>query len=84
MSITYNNIMKKNPTYLNHYIVNSLKQKVEFYEHPSKGDEAPVIAVCHDLKIAASTEFFDTDDFYEGSDYNPVFHNNRLVCEFEV
>jgi len=78
-------VIKCNAAHYNHHIVNSKNQDIEFYEHPLHGDEAPVIAVCHKLKMAANTNFYDLDDMYEGSNYLPVFlENGECVCEFEL
>lgn len=80
----YAKLMENNATQYSDSIENSKGQKIEFYEHPFKGDMAPVIAVCHELKVAADTDFFDTEDFCEDSDYNPVFLENEMVCEFDL
>ena len=48
--MNYEKLMKHNPTSYG-IIVNSIGQNIEFYEHPLKGDEFPVIIVCHELKI---------------------------------
>ena len=69
----YQELMKENATSLEKKNTNSKGQEIEFYECPKSGDTAPVIAVCHELKAASDTFFFDTDDMFEGSDYIPVF-----------
>lgn len=82
--MNYEKLMQANPTSLEHKVYNSEGQEIEFYEQPTKGDLSPVIAVCHELKFAAETDFWDTEDFYEGSEYNPVFYENgAMVCEFD-
>ena len=65
-------------------ITNSLGQKIDFYECPINGDGACVIAVCHELKVAEDTDFFETDDLTAGGDYTPNFVNGRLVLDFEM
>lgn len=64
-------------------IVNQRGQKIDLVEHPIKGDNYPVIAVCHEHKAAAATEFFDTEDFGEGSEYNPVYMHGGFKCAWE-
>jgi hypothetical protein len=82
--IYYQKIMELNATSYGSTVINSKGQIIEFYEHPLKGDISPVIAVCHDLKLASDTDFFETSDFYTDSEYNPVFVDGKLVCEFEL
>ena len=65
-------------------ITNSKGQKIEFYEDSDLGDATFVIAVCHDLKMAAFTDFFDTQDFGEDSDYNPVFLDGKMYSEYQI
>ena len=72
--------MAHNPTLLDE-ATNSLGQTVRFYEHPLLGDESFVIAVIE--QTACHTDFFDTSDFFEGSDYMPVLVNGQIICEFE-
>ena len=80
--ISYSRLMKKNPTKYGE-IINQLKQKVTLYEHPTMGDLSPVIAVIKES--AVSTDFFDTEDFYENSDYNPILlEDGNIVCAFEL
>lgn len=67
--LNHNKLMRNNPTMLGS-TVNQFNQRVMFFEHPIHGDTAPIIAVIEG--VAVETEFWDTDDFYEGSDYMPV------------
>lgn len=67
-----------------HEVTNKLGQKIEFFEHPLKGDESPVIAVYHEEQIAVDTDFFDCDDFFPGSEYNPVYKNGKMITEWEL
>lgn len=64
-------------------IVNQEGQTIEFVEHPIMGDEYPIIAVYHKEKVAVCTDFFDVSDFFEGSDYNPVYMHGELKCAWE-
>ena len=43
-----------------------------------------IITVHHEEKLAADTEFFETDDFYKDSGYCPVIHRGKIVCEYET
>jgi hypothetical protein len=76
-------------------MTNFLGQRILLVENPVHGDEAPVIAICHEymMKVgpleyvygaAANTSFFDTDDMYEGSDYEPLFFDGKLICRYEL
>ena len=81
--LNYTKLMSLNPDVLDS-VVNQAGQTIEFYEHPIHGDSAPVIAVNKDLEMAANTDFFDTDDFYQDSDYNPIFEDGKCFCAYEM
>lgn len=78
-------LMSHNPTKYGEQL-NQLGQLQEFYEHPLKGDEAPVICIIDG--IAFDTDFFDTDDFFDGSDYNYCLVQcegiTQIKCHFEI
>ena len=60
-------------------MTNSLGQEIVFYEHPFKGDEFPVIIVCHELQLADHTDFMETDDMIAShKEYEPSFQNGKL------
>jgi hypothetical protein len=80
-ALNFDKLMNLKPTMYG-TVTNQDGQEVEFYEHPIKGDEYPVIAVFKDKKIAVCTDFYDTEDFFNGSDYNPVIRNNKVVPFF--
>ena len=75
-------------------MTNFMGQRILLVEHPIHGEDAPVIAICHEYisksddgyvyGAAANTTFFDTDDMYEGSDYEPLFIDGKLICRFEL
>lgn len=67
-------------------MVNHYGQTIHFYEHPTLGEDAPVIAVCHDLEIASSTDFHDVDDMMspESTEYYPVFKDMHLYYGHEL
>ena len=76
--MNYEKLMKHNPTSLG-IIVNSIGQEIEFFEHPLKGDEFPVIIVCHELKLADYSDFMETDDMIAShKEYEPKFINKKL------
>lgn len=81
--MNYATLMGANPTKY-HSVVNQLGQTIDLYEHPILGDSAKVIAVYHEEKYAAYIDFYDTDDFYEDSDYNPCYINGKFQCAFEL
>jgi hypothetical protein len=55
---------------------------IEFVEHPLKGDEAPVICVCHDLNLAMESEFWDLEDMMAShKEYEPYFENGHLLYD---
>jgi hypothetical protein len=81
--MNYEKLISAKPSKLGE-IKNNLGQLIEFYEHPTRGDEYPVIAVCHNLQLAASTDFFEIDDMtasYE--DYRPMFVEGELRMGYE-
>ena len=81
--MNYKKLMSHNPTKYGE-VVNSLHQKVEFYEHPIRGDGVPVIAVCHELELALYTDFFELDDMVpEDREYEPLFVNGELKYGYE-
>ena len=63
-------------------VINQLGQAVTFYEHPKHGDLYPVIGVIE--QTAFVTDFFDTEDFYKNSDYNPVLKNGAIINAYEL
>lgn len=82
--LNYLKLMAQNPTSYGK-MINSLGQEIEFYEHPTKGDEAEVICVCHKLKLASYSGFMETNDMEaEHKEYEPTFENGKfLIGGFE-
>lgn len=80
--IKYEKLMEHDP-YLIRIQENSFGQEIHYYEHPIRGDEDTLIAVHHPTKQAISTEFWDDGDFYEGSEYNYVFTQDKIGCEMD-
>lgn len=76
--LNYEKLMANNPTEYGR-MINSLGQEIIFVEHPFKGDEYPVIAVCKELKLACTTEFWDLDDMMaDHKEYEPTFVEGKL------
>jgi hypothetical protein len=76
--MNYSKLMEHNPTEYQR-IINSLGQEIVFYEHPLRGDEFPVIIVCHELKLADYTDFMECDDMVaDHKEYEPTFVNGKL------
>ena len=71
--MNYKKLMDHNPTSYGKHI-NLIGQEIEFFEHPLKGGDAPVICVCHELQLAASSAFYETDDMIaDHKEYEPSF-----------
>ena len=61
-------------------MTNSKGQEIVFYEHPLRGDEAQVVCVCHELKLAAYSTFMETDDMMaDHKEYEPSFENGKFL-----
>lgn len=74
----YNTFMAQDPTSYGH-ILNSVNQKIDFYEHPVYGDTSVVVCVCDDLKLAEDSTFYETDDMVaEHKEYEPWFKDGVL------
>jgi len=82
--MNYKKLMSHNPTSFGS-IINKVGQEITFYEHPLRGDEAPVIIVCHELQLAESSDFMETDDMAnEDGEYQPSFIDGELyIGEFK-
>jgi hypothetical protein len=76
--LNYKKLMALEPTEYDR-MINSLGQEIVFYEHPLRGDEFPVIIVCHELKLADYTDFMETDDMVAShKEYEPSFQEEKL------
>jgi hypothetical protein len=77
--LNYQNLIAHDPTvYLT--FVNSIGQSIDLVEHPIDGDSVEVIAVSHDLKLAAYTDFWETGDIDDvGGEYEVGFINGEIV-----
>ena len=83
--INYKKLIAHNPTVYD-TLVNQLGQTIEFVEHPTRGDEAMVICVCHELELADFSTFYETDDMMaDHKEYEPSFVDGDLyIGEFKV
>lgn len=83
--INYDKLMALSPFSFGK-ITNSIGQEIEFFEHPTLGDMAEVICVCHELRLAEYSTFFETDDMTaEHREYEPSFVDGLLfIGDFEV
>ena len=76
--LNYQKLINLNPTVYGSF-VNSLGQNITFVEHPLKGDEVPVICLCHELNLASYSDFFETDDMIaDHREYEPIFINEQF------
>jgi hypothetical protein len=76
--LNYTKLMALEPTKYGQ-MINDAGQLIEFYEHPTRGDEHPVIAVCHEMKLAATTDFYELDDMIaDHGEYQPWFNDGQL------
>jgi hypothetical protein len=76
--LNYEKLVSNNPTEYGR-MTNSIGQEIIFVEHPLRGDEYPVIVLCHELKLAASTDFFELDDMIDShKEYEPKFEDGGL------
>lgn len=77
--INYKKLMSHNPTSYGK-MINSIGQEIEFYEHPTRGDEAEVICVCHELELANYSGFMELDDMTaEHKEYEPRFKDGEFL-----
>ena len=75
--INYEKLMSKNPTEFERF-TNSKGQEIAFVEYP-EWDDCTIICVCHELKLACDSEFFETDDMLrQDRSYEPSFQDGRL------
>jgi hypothetical protein len=77
--MNYTKLMSLNPFKYGE-MINQKNQLIEFYEHPLRGDEFPIIAVCHEMNLAASTDFYSLEDMRaEHGEYEPWFNEGKLI-----
>lgn len=84
--INYSKLMAQEPT-VYASMTNSDGQLIHFVEHPFHGDAAPIIVVCHDLKFAGQTDFYDLEDMMAShGEYEPSFdeQGNLYIGRFQA
>ena len=82
--LNYKKLVAHKPTIYNTF-TNSLGQKIELVEHPTLGDMTEVIAICHELKLAGYTEFFECEEIMEvGGDYEVLFVDRKIMHGYEI
>lgn len=82
--INYDKLMKLKPIILD-TITNSQGQEIDYIENPTN-PQGEIIAIYRKEKVACFTGFFDTEDFYKGSDYEYIYIHSyeALVCSYEL
>ena len=79
MKLNYLKLMDGNPTVYDK-MTNSVGQEIEFVEHPYKGDEYPVIVVCHEKALAFCSDFWELDDMMgESGSYEPIINEQNEI-----
>jgi hypothetical protein len=80
--LNYKKLVKLDPTEYDR-MINSLGQEIIFVEHPLRGDEVEVICICHDLKLADYSGFFDLEDMMaDHKEYEPSFQEGKLFIGY--
>lgn len=73
--LNYDKLISQNPTEYGR-MTNSLGQEIVFVEHPTQGGDYPVICINHELKLAACSDFCETDDMEaDHKEYEPSFQD---------
>ena len=72
--------LQSNPTILETY-TNKHGQVITFYEHPTKGDSAPIYATIDaHPHILINTSFYDVSDMTQDhEEYTPAFDKNGYL-----
>ena len=75
--LNFHKLQSQNPFVLG-TMLNSLNQEIAFVEHPTLGDEYPVICVCEELELASASSFYELDDMTEDhGEYEPKFIDGK-------
>lgn len=61
-------------------MVNSKNQTVNFYEHPTRGDEDHVYVEIEG--VICDSGLFETDDMENIPDYEPILVNGKIDCRY--
>lgn len=85
MSDEYTNkFLSENPTVLARQS-NRHGQRIVYYEHPNRGDEAPIYGLIQGILFDTGT--FDLEDLVCNPphvDYTPVLWRDKIVCECDL
>jgi hypothetical protein len=82
--LNFTKLQSLSPTILSQF-KNKRGQEIQLIEHPIYGEEHPVIIMFLDYKVAFNSEFWDTEDIYKTSDYEPFLKkdkNGEFQCLF--
>lgn len=80
----YNDIMSKKP-YVYDGFVNSMNQMVVLLEHPTEGDDAPVIVSFPEHGVMFDSGFMETDDMKNmDGDYVPHLVDGEMKLSYEL
>lgn len=82
-SINYKKLKDLNP-FRFYGFTNTIGQRVDLLEDPLRGEDAPIIVSFPDKKKAFYTDFYDTEDLMQGSDYEPVLVDGELKLVYEL
>ncbi|MCL4639331.1 MAG: hypothetical protein M5Z89_10115 [Olivibacter sp.] len=65
---------------------NALRQRVRLLEHPTLGDESPVLVHIEEngVNYMCVSDFYEIDDMSEILDYQPLLVDGRIVHYFEL
>jgi hypothetical protein len=75
-SMCFEMLQKWDSLFIYNVFTNSKGQTISLVEHPTKGDSVPIIAVCEELKIAATTDFYETGEMLAShGEYEPWFND---------
>jgi len=82
--LNYEKLTAFNPTIYGEF-TNRLGQKVQFVEHPTKGDECEVIAIFHEFKKAFYSGFFELGEINElHGEYEVLLVGDELIHGYEL
>lgn len=80
--LDYQKLMHYNPTVYSTF-KNANGDEFQLVEHPTFGDEYPVIIVHHESQQAVVSDFYDTDDLLGGEDYEPIIDEGEIKLAYE-
>lgn len=84
-AIDFSKLMAAKPRIIGSYTFHG--QEVTLCEHPTNGEDSPILAYVTSEQVAWSTASHDKEDLTEsGSDYQQYFDavNKKVKCAFEL